>query len=195
MPARLEDSTQQARHRRVGVACAALVAGMVAMSFAAVPLYRLYCQMTGFNGTTQRATKPSDTVLERVVTVRFDANVSGGLAWDFEPVQRTVDVKVGENVLVFYRATNRSDRPLVGTSTFNVLPELAGAHFMKVACFCFQEQRLDPGESIEMPVSFYIDPGIENDPDAGGVKYITLSYTFYPVAPKAAAAGTGGRGS
>jgi cytochrome c oxidase assembly protein subunit 11 len=185
----------QRRHTRVALACALLVAGMVGMSFAAVPLYRLYCQVTGFNGTTMKAAKPSETVLDRVVTVRFDANVGGGLAWEFQPVQNTLEVKVGENVLAFYRATNRSDRPLVGTSTFNVTPELAGKYFAKVQCFCFQEQRLDPGESIEMPVSFYIDPDIAKDPDASGVRMITLSYTFYPVTPKAAAAPAGGKGT
>ena len=189
------EERQQHRHRRVALICAALVAGMVAMSYAAVPLYRLYCQVTGYGGTTQRAAKPSDVVLDRVVRVRFDANVGAGLAWEFEPVQRTLDVKIGDNVLAFYRATNRSDRPLTGMATFNVTPEQAGPYFAKVECFCFTEQRLEPGQSVEMPVSFFIDPAIVGDRDATRIDLITLSYTFFPAAAKAAAAPPGGKGS
>lgn len=196
MTIRGPDAARQAsRHRRVGLACAALVAAMVGLSFAAVPMYRLYCQVTGFNGTTQRAAKPSEHTIDRIVTIRFDANVGPGLKWEFVPLQPTIDVKVGENALVFFKATNLSDRVVTGTSTFNVTPELAGGYFNKVQCFCFTEQRLEPGESIEMPVSFFIDPAIDKDSDAGGVKLITLSYTFYPVPEKAAAAVTPGKGS
>jgi cytochrome c oxidase assembly protein subunit 11 len=168
---------------------------MIGMSFAAVPLYKLYCQVTGFNGTTQRAAKPSETVVERMITVRLDANVSGGLEWEFRPEFPTVEAKIGENVLVFFRATNTSDRPLVGTSTFNVTPEMSGPYFMKVQCFCFTEQRLEPGETIEMPVSFYVDPAMAKDAEADRVRLITLSYTFYPVPAKAASAQAPGKGS
>lgn len=168
------------RDRAVALSCAAAVAGMIALSFASVPLYRLYCQVTGYGGTTQRAEKPSDTVLDRTITVRFDANVANGLAWSFQPVQNTVDVRIGENTLAFYRATNLSDRPVVGTAGFNVAPDVAGVHFNKIECFCFKEQLLEPGETVEMPVTFFVDPAIVTDPDARHLTSITLSYTFYP---------------
>ena len=112
--------------------------------------------------------------------VRFDSNVGAGLAWEFKPVERQIEVKVGEQALAFYRATNRSDRSTTGTATFNVSPPLAGAYFVKIECFCFTEQRLEPGQSVEMPVMFYIDPAIADDPDVAGLVTVTLSYTFYP---------------
>ena len=121
-------------------------------------------------------------MLDKTVTIRFDANVAPGLAWRFEPVQTTMEVRIGENTLAFYRATNLSDRPLRGTATYNVLPEQTAAFFNKLQCFCFTEQLLQPGETVELPVSFFIDPQIVNDKDARGVTHITLSYTFYPVA-------------
>jgi cytochrome c oxidase assembly protein subunit 11 len=166
---------------RVAVICASIVFGMLGMSYAAVPLYRLFCQVTGFGGTTQRAEAPSAIVLDRVINVRFDANVAPGLGWTFEPLQRTVDVKIGENALAFYRATNVSDKPLTGTSVFNVYPDVTGAYFNKMQCFCFTEQTLQPGESIEMPVSFFVDPAMVKDKDAEKVQNITLSYTFHRV--------------
>jgi cytochrome c oxidase assembly protein subunit 11 len=170
------------RHRSVALWCAAIVVAMVGAAYAAVPLYRLLCQVTGIDGTPRIASKPSATVLDRTITVRFDGNVAPGLAWEFGPVQRTLEVKIGENMLAFYRATNRSDRALVGTATFNVLPEQAGVFFNKLECFCFKEQRLEPGESAELPVSFFVDPQIVHDKDARSTTNITLSYTFYPVA-------------
>jgi len=174
---------------RVAVICASIVFGMLGMSYAAVPLYRLFCQVTGFGGTTQRAEAPSSVVLDRVINVRFDANVAPGLGWSFEPMQRTIDVKIGENALAFYRATNVSDKPLTGTSVFNVYPDVTGAYFNKMQCFCFTEQTLQPGESIEMPVSFFVDPAMVTDKDAEKVKNITLSYTFHRVdKPKQSAA-------
>jgi cytochrome c oxidase assembly protein subunit 11 len=182
------------RHRRVALACAAVAVGMVGLAYASVPLYRMFCQATGYAGTTQRAERPSSTVLDRTVTIRFDGNVAPGLTWTFEPVVRTVDVKVGENTLAFFRAHNTSDRTVTGTAAFNVTPEGAGAYFVKIACFCFTEQRLGPGESVDMPVSFYVDPAIAADKDARTISEITLSYTFYPVAEKAAAAGRQSQG-
>ena len=187
--------SQQRRHRVVGLSMAAIAAGMVGMSFAAVPLYKLYCQVTGYAGTTQRVIKPSEVVVDRMMRVRFDANVGPALKWDFGPLQNTVDVKLGENTLVFFRATNRSDQPVTGTATFNVTPEMVGPYFAKVECFCFTEQRLEPGESIDMPVSFYIDPAILNDADAKALELVTLSYTFYPVPEKSAAAAPKAKGS
>lgn len=179
--------------------CTAGAVGMLGLAYAAVPLYAMFCQVTGYGGTTQRVEKPSSTVLDRVVTVRFDSNVAPGLGWQFEPVQHTVDVKIGENTLAFYRAVNTSGRPVAGTATFNVTPEIAGSYFNKIECFCFQEQLLAPGESIDMPVSFFVDPAIVEDRSgAGELTQITLSYTFYPTdgtkatAAKAAAAASAG---
>lgn len=168
-------------HRLVALACVAVVFGMLGAAYAAVPLYRLFCQLTGYGGTAMRAAGPSDVVLDRTLTVRFDANVGPHMPWRFEPVQRTLNVRVGETALAVYRATNPTDRPVTGTATFNVTPELAGAYFNKIACFCFQEQRLEPGESVEMPVSFFIDPAFVDDKTIAHLTQITLSYTFYPV--------------
>jgi cytochrome c oxidase assembly protein subunit 11 len=175
------------RNRKVGAMFACLAFGMLGMAYAAVPLYQMFCQATGFAGTTQRATKPSETVLDRTITVRFDANVIA-LDWEFQPVERTMQVRIGENALAFYRATNRSDRPLTGSATFNVSPDVTGGFFNKLECFCFKEQRLEPGQSLDMPVSFYVDPAIMGDKDGRKVGEITLSYTFYPIEkPKQAA--------
>jgi cytochrome c oxidase assembly protein subunit 11 len=137
--------------------------------------------VTGLGGTTQRAAAAPDTILDRTITVRFDANVARGLDWSFEPVQRTLDVRIGENALAFYRATNRSDKPLKGTAAFNVAPDTAGLYFAKIECFCFKEQLLQPGQTVEMPVSFFVDPSLVKDPDATRIKEITLSYTFYEI--------------
>ena len=179
-PGRAEqNSTVARRHRNVAVTCAFVVVSMVGLSFAAVPLYRLYCQVTGYAGTTQKAEKPSDVVLDRAITMHFDANVAKDLAWRFEPVKRTMDIKIGETVLAFYRATNTSDEPLTGTAVFNVTPEAAGIHFNKIECFCFTEQTLEPGQTVDMPVSFFVDPAIVDDSDANYLSELTLSYTFY----------------
>lgn len=183
-----------ARNARVAAIAASIAVGMLGMSYAAVPLYQMFCQVTGFAGTTQRAEKAPDAsqVLERRVIVRFDSNVSGGLSWKFKPVQETIDIKYGENHLAFYTATNTSDKPLTGTASFNVAPEAAGAYFNKIECFCFTEQTLGPGETVEMPVSFFVDPDMVKDISASSISQITLSYTFFPVKTekRAEAAGT-----
>lgn len=134
-----------AGHLRVALSCVLLVAGMTGLSFAAVPLYRLFCEVTGYGGTTRRAELPSSGVVDRPITVQFDANTASDLRWDFQPVQREITLKIGENSLAFYRATNRSNAPLTGTATFNVTPEIAGSFFNKVECFCFTEQTIQPG--------------------------------------------------
>ncbi len=170
------------RHTAVASVCVAMVLGMGALSYAAVPLYKMFCQVTGFGGTTKRVQLPSTEVGERYVTVRFDANVTPGMPWTFEPVQRTVRVKVGENVLAFYTATNTSGHAIKGTAAFNVSPDVAGSHFSKIECFCFKEQTLQAGETVQMPLSFFVDPKIVADRDASWVEEITLSYTFYPSA-------------
>ncbi len=158
---------------------------MVMLAYASVPLYRLFCQVTGFGGTTQVSAGPSGKLLDRQVTVRFDANTSPGLPWSFQPEQRAVTVQVGEQNLAFYRATNNGSEPIVGTATFNVTPDKAGIYFNKVACFCFTEQKLAPGESMDFPVSFFVDPAIAGDRKLDDVHTITLSYTFFRAEPKA----------
>lgn len=175
------DREAQRRHRRVALWAGSVAVAMLGMAYAAVPLYQMFCQVTGFAGTTQRATAAPDTVLERKITVRFDSNVSGGLSWAFKPERTTVDVKIGENQLAFYEARNLADVPVTGTATFNVAPEAAGRYFNKIECFCFTEQTLKPGEAVQMPVSFFVDPEIVKDSDARHITQITLSYTFYPV--------------
>jgi cytochrome c oxidase assembly protein subunit 11 len=172
----------QSHHRVLAVACAALVVAMVGAAYAAVPLYRMFCQATGFDGTPRVATKPSTTVLDKTVVIRFDANVTPGLPWRFEPVQQTMVVKIGETNLAFFRATNTSDRPIRGTAIYNVFPEIVAVYFNKLQCFCFTEQLLEPGQTMEFPVSFFVDPAIVNDRSAREVTHITLSYTFNRVA-------------
>lgn len=166
---------------RVVVLCVSIVSVMTALAFASVPLYDLFCRVTGFGGTTQRADAGADHVLDRTIAVRFDANVSGGLNWAFRPEQREVRLKVGESGLMIYVARNDSDREMTGTATFNVTPTIAGQYFVKVQCFCFEEQTLAAGETIDMPVAYYVDPAIVDDPDLKTLPEITLSYTFFPV--------------
>lgn len=163
---------------------------MVGMAYAAVPLYQMFCQVTGYGGTTQRAIAPSDHVVDKTITMRFDANVARKLAWDFKPAVSTLSVQLGENRIAHYTATNTSDKPLRGTATFNVTPESAGVYFNKIECFCFTEQLLQPGETVDMPVSFFVDPEIANDKDAKKISQITLSYTFYPMDEEKSAAAT-----
>mgnify|MGYP001216850253 FL=1 len=175
-------STLAQRNRRLVTGLGVVVVGMVGMSFAAVPLYDLFCRVTGFGGTTQIASERSNTVSDRPIKVRFDA-MTTNIDWAFQPIQRQIELKVGENALAFYRATNRTSASLTGTATFNVTPLKVGSYFSKVECFCFTEQTLGPGETIEMPVAFYVDPAIDEDPNLKDVKTITLSYTFYPTEP------------
>ncbi|VAW02686.1 Cytochrome oxidase biogenesis protein Cox11-CtaG, copper delivery to Cox1 [hydrothermal vent metagenome] len=174
-------NTPQARRSNLRVAFVAgsVAIGMVGMAYASVPLYRLFCQITGFGGTTQVAEGPSSAILDRDINVAFDANVNRGLDWNFVPVQRKITLKIGEQKMAYYRATNTSNRTITGTAVFNVTPQLAGKYFNKVACFCFTEQTLKPGESVEMPVSFFVDPEVVNDKNLKQITTITLSYTFY----------------
>jgi cytochrome c oxidase assembly protein subunit 11 len=174
------------RNNTVVVSCLAVVIGMGGLAYAAVPLYDLFCRVTGYGGTPQRAEAAPGAVSERTVTVRFDTNIDRALPWSFQPEQRAVQVKVGETRLVFFRAVNNSDRPVVGRATFNVVPDRAGRFFSKIQCFCFTEQKLDPGQSVEMPVSFFIEPAILTDRGAAQIHEITLSYTFYPTANREA---------
>jgi cytochrome c oxidase assembly protein subunit 11 len=168
-------------NRRTALGLVALVAVMVGLSFAAVPLYRIFCAKTGWAGTPQRAAAAPETVAPDMVTVRFDANVMPGLPWRFEPVEPELTLHIGENKLAFFRATNLSKETVTGSAVFNVSPDIMGQYFTKVQCFCFTEQTLKPGEAVEMPVSFFIDPAILQDQDAKTVRDMTLSYTFYKV--------------
>jgi cytochrome c oxidase assembly protein subunit 11 len=158
-----------------------LVLTMGTLSFAAVPFYDWFCRVTGYGGTTgvAEAAPGADRILDRVITVRFDANVEAGMPWTFVPVEREMTLRIGETALAFYRATNTANRPVAGTASFNVSPDQAGGYFDKIACFCFTEQILQPGESVDMPVSFFVDPEIVEHPEAKFIKHITLSYTFF----------------
>ena len=163
----------------VAGACGALVAVMVGMTYAAVPLYDWFCRATGFNGTTQVATSAPSHILDRKITVRFDANVGSGLPWQFAPERTSIEARLGEVVTMDYIVVNRSERETTGIATYNVTPLNMGAHFRKINCFCFTDQTLKPGERQAMTVVFYVDPELATDPDGKDLKMITLSYTFY----------------
>lgn len=156
-----------------------VVVFMGAMAWAAVPFYSWFCSVTGFGGATLVSDAGADEVLDQTIKIRFDANKEPGMPWEFKPMVREVELRIGETGLAFYEAYNPTDRPVAGVASYNVTPFAAGAHFVKIECFCFTEQLLQPGERVEMPVTFYVDPELVDDPDANFVKQITLSYTFY----------------
>ena len=166
-------------NRTVAINLAAIALGMLMLAYASVPLYRIFCAATGFGGTTRRVEANYGKAGERVIHVRFNGDVDPKLPWKFEPIERTVDVNVGENRLIAFKATNLSRFPTKGTATYNVTPFSAGKYFNKIQCFCFEQQSLAPGQTANLPVSFFIDPAIVNDPLAGKVSNITLSYTFF----------------
>ena len=167
------------RNRWTLVSCVGIVLGMTALSFAAVPLYDLFCRVTGYGGTTQKVAKSSGEIVDRIVRIRFDASVNSSLDWQFQPVQREISIKIGESAVAFYRARNLSATRSKGTATYNVTPLKAGKYFNKIDCFCFTEQSLEPGKSADMPVTFFVDPAIAKDKNLDDVKTITLSYTFF----------------
>lgn len=173
------DAALQRRHRRVAMTVAAVVVGMVGMSYAAVPLYEMFCRATGFGGAPQIASAESAVRGQKVMTIRFDANIASDLPWTFAPEQESIRLRTGETATVFYKVKNRSDKTTVGLASYNVAPERSGMFFNKLACFCFSEQTLAPGESMDMPVVFYIDPSVETDEIMKTQDTITLSYTFY----------------
>ena len=168
------------RNARTARLMALMAAGMLALAFASVPLYRAFCQLTGFDGTPLRAAKAPGAVAGEI-GVRFDANINADLPWKFEPVQETVRIAPGARTQILYRATNLTARTTTGQAVFNVTPETAGPYFSKIECFCFTEQTLKPGQSVDMPVVFFVDPKIREDADTKDIDEITLSYTFYPV--------------
>lgn len=166
-------------NRRLVGTLVAVVLTMGALAWAAVPFYSWFCQVTGFAGTTQVATRGADRVLDRTVRVRFDANVMPGLDWTFRPMQREMRVRIGETAMAFYEAVNNSDQTLTGQASYNVSPDAAGYFFDKIQCFCFTEQTLKPGERVEMPLTFFVSPDMVDDRDAADIQDITLSYTFF----------------
>lgn len=176
------------QHRRIAVIMAGVALAMLALGFASVPLYRIFCQVTGYGGTTQRATSAQAAQAAapaaagaRIVSVRFDSNVAPGMPWKFYPEKNAVEVQVGAKKMAVFVAKNLSDKPVTGQASFNVTPDAAGAYFTKIQCFCFTQQTLAPGQEVRMPVLFYVDKKFLDDPDDKDVQEITLSYTFYPV--------------
>jgi cytochrome c oxidase assembly protein subunit 11 len=167
-------------HRRTALACSGVVAGMLSLAYAAVPLYELFCKATGFDGTPLVGTAPAGEVLDREVAVRFDANVAPGLPWRFAPETPEVAIKIGQMTTVLYRISNEGTAAATGIATFNVQPALAGSYFVKLECFCFTEQTMQPGETKDSAVVFYIDPAIARDPSAADLRSMTLSYTYFP---------------
>ncbi len=165
--------------KKTAVQLVSVVVVMGALAWAAVPLYDLFCRVTGFGGETQVATSESDTILDQTIKIKFDASKERGMPWEFKPMQREMELRIGESGLAFYEAYNPTDHVVAGTASYNVAPFAAGGYFVKIACFCFTEQVLQPGERVEMPVTFYVDPEIVNDPEAKFAKHITLSYTFH----------------
>ncbi len=177
----MRSSRRSARDAVVAFACGGFVAAMVGVSFAAVPLYSWFCRTTGFGGTTQVAKTAPEQTSGRVITVRFDSNVAPGLPWSFEPERRTIDVRLGEVVTVYYALRNESARMTTGQAGYNVTPPTIGAYFEKINCFCFTQQTLAPGEKRDMAVVFYVDAKLAKDAEQNAVNNITLSYTFFPV--------------
>lgn len=173
------------KNARTGLIVMAVVAGMVGLSFASVPLYRLFCQMTGFEGTPGVASALPNRISERKIQIRFNADVGQNLSWDFAPEQRQITVKLGQKGLTAYSAHNPEPHPVTGVAVYNVTPLKAGKYFHKIECFCFGEQTLQPGQKVSMPVVFYVDPALEDDPNMSEVETITLSYTFYRAGTKA----------
>jgi len=156
-----------------------VIGGMLGLSFAAVPLYRIFCQITGYGGTPRIDAAASTRMVDRTITIRFNADVHRGMPWKFAPAQKEITLRLGEEAVAFYVARNPTDQPVTGVSTYNVTPDKAGRYFQKTACFCFDEQTLVPGQEMSFPLSFWVDPAILNDPDTRNLRTITLSYTFF----------------
>jgi cytochrome c oxidase assembly protein subunit 11 len=191
MPRRDPDPGLARRNRRTAIAAGLVVAGMAGLSFAAVPLYSLFCQVTGYGGTPQINSAAAPGATAQTITVRFDANTQQNLPWRFRPDQPSVTLPLGDQQVAFYRAENRSSAPVTGIATYNVTPEVVGPYFHKTACFCFNEQTLEPGQGVDMPVAFWVDPKIKDDPNTRDIRTITLSYTFFRSLNDAAIASAG----
>jgi len=190
-PDRIPQAPARSRDIAVAAACGVFVAFMVGMSYAAVPLYSWFCKTTGFGGIPQIVSAAPGQISERKMTVRFDANVGGGLPWRFEPERNSIEVRLGEVVTIYYTVTNLSEHETAGQAAYNVAPPTAGSYFAKINCFCFTEQRLAPGEKREMAVVFYVDPALMQDSDQDSLNTITLSYTFFALRPPRAGVADG----
>jgi cytochrome c oxidase assembly protein subunit 11 len=175
------------RNARIGIYCAIGLFGMVGAAYASVPLYRAFCQLTGFDGTVRKAEAAPTRVLDRKLLIRFDANVRD-LPWAFKPSQVTQEVKIGATGLAFYKVTNNGKAPITGRASYNVVPESAGAYFQKLECFCFNDQTIQPGQTVEFPVVYFVDPEFATDFETKGKQEVTLSYTFFPVETEQATA-------
>ncbi|MCX8508107.1 MAG: cytochrome c oxidase assembly protein [Rhodobacteraceae bacterium] len=181
-------SQRPGQNGKLAVTLIAIVVTMVGLSFAAVPFYSWFCKTTGYGGTPQVASAATGEILDQTITIRFDANVDPGMPWEFKPVDREMTLRIGETGLAFFEAYNPTDHTIAGSAAYNVSPEVAGAYFTKIQCFCFTQQVLKAGERVQMPVTFYVDPDITRDADTEQVHHITLSYTFYQTElPKAQA--------
>ncbi|MDO9222571.1 MAG: cytochrome c oxidase assembly protein [Caulobacter sp.] len=193
MPRRTSDPDGRTRGRnaRLGLICGVIFAGMVGMAYASVPLYKAFCQLTGFDGTVRKADKAPDRVLDRKLTIRFDANVRD-LPWTFTPNQVSQELKIGDTGLAFYKVTNNGKTPLTGRASYNVIPESAGLYFQKLECFCFTDQTIAPGATVEFPVVYFVDPKFAEDFETSGAQEVTLSYTFFPSTEKKTQAALGG---
>lgn len=178
-PDRSDESAQTRRNRNVALVCAAAFFGLIGAAYASVPLYRAFCQATGFDGTVRRAADAPDAVLQRTIDVRFDANTRD-LPFDFTAEQVSQTVKLGETKLAFFKVTNHADHPVTARAVFNVVPEQAGAHFRKLQCFCFDDQTIGAKQTVDLPVLYFIDPKYAEDFETKGKKEVTLSYTFFP---------------
>lgn len=192
VPSKRELTPAQKRNRKVAVICAAAFFGMVGAAYASVPLYKAFCQLTGFDGTVRKAQAAPDKVLDRELTIRFDANVRD-LPWTFTAEQTSQEAKIGETKVAFFKVTNNSDQPITGRAVFNVVPEAAGAYFQKLECFCFSDQTIGAGQTVDMPVLYFVDPKYAEDFETKGKTEVTLSYTFFrsvnaPPVPKSAEA-------
>ncbi|RMA43024.1 cytochrome c oxidase assembly protein [Rhodophyticola porphyridii] len=167
------------RNQKTVAQCVGVVLIMGSLAWAAVPLYDWFCRVTGYGGTTNVSETESDVILDRTILVRFDASLARDMPWEFRPMQTSMELRIGETGLAFYEAYNPTDQPIAGTASYNVAPFDAGLYFSKIECFCFQQQVLEPGQRVEMPVTFYVDPALVDDPEANGTPAITLSYTFH----------------
>jgi cytochrome c oxidase assembly protein subunit 11 len=179
------------RNARLALICAATFFGMVGMAYASVPLYRAFCQLTGFDGTVRKADAAPTRVLDKTITIRFDANVRD-LPWAFSPDQVSQEVRIGDTGLAFYKVTNNGKTPITGRASYNVVPESAGLYFQKLECFCFNDQTIQPGQTVEFPVVYFVDPKFATDFETKGTQEVTLSYTFFPSTEGSDAAPIGG---
>ncbi len=175
----ISHSDIQRKNRRLSIILAFITVAMIGLSFASVPLYDLFCRVTGFGGTTKQSNNLPDKTLDRIIKIRFDASTNSALPWHFKPEQLEISMRIGETGLAFYRAKNNGKDPFIGTASFNVTPQKAGQYFNKIDCFCFTSQRLNPGQEVDMPVTFFVDPDIANNPNLDDVKTITLSYSMF----------------